>query len=93
MNLAGEEELTGPEDLKTASRQHLPFPPKTILQEVLLQRSWKQIHLLPLWMRVQSLALLSGLRIRHCHELWFRVTDTARIWRGCGCGVGLQLQL
>ena len=43
-----------------------------------------------LWVR--SLALLSGLRIRRCHELcvvW--VTDIARIWCCCGCDVGRQL--
>ena len=32
----------------------------------------KQIQLVSMRMRVQSLALLSGLRIRHCHELWCR---------------------
>ena len=30
-------------------------------------------------LRVGSLALLSGLRIRHCHELWLRLTATALI--------------
>ena len=30
-------------------------------------------------MRVQSLALLNGLRIRHCHELWHRSAATALI--------------
>ena len=30
----------------------------------------KQIQLGTMSFRVQSLSLLSGLRIRHCHELW-----------------------
>ena len=33
---------------------------------------WKQISLVSMRMQIQSLPLLSGLRIRHCHELWFR---------------------
>ena len=40
-------------------------------------------------MHVQPLALLSGLRIQHRHE----VTDTTRIPHCCGCGIGCQLQL
>ena len=28
--------------------------------------------------RVQSLALLNGLRIRHCHELWCRLQTRLR---------------
>ena len=35
-------------------------------------------------LRVRSLALLSGLRIWHCHELW--CADVAWIWRCCGSG-------
>ena len=31
---------------------------------------WKRIRLGPMRLQVQSLASLSGLRIRHCHELW-----------------------
>ena len=31
---------------------------------------WKQIRLGTMGLRVRSLALLSGLRIWHCHELW-----------------------
>ena len=34
-------------------------------------------------MRVQSLALLSGLRIWHCHKLWHR----SQIWQGSGVAV------
>ena len=33
---------------------------------------WKQIHLGTMRVQVRSLALLSGLGIWHCHELWFR---------------------
>ena len=33
---------------------------------------WKQIRLGTTKLRVRSLASLSGLRIRHCHELWYR---------------------
>ena len=39
-------------------------------------------------LRVRSLALLSGLRMQHCHELWCR----SQTWLGSrvavGCGVG-----
>ena len=41
-------------------------------------------------MRVQSLALLSGLRIHCCREVY--ITDVAWIWSGSGCGAGQQLQ-
>ena len=40
---------------------------------------------------VPSLALFSGVRIWCCCKLW--VADLVRIPRGCGCGVGQQLQL
>jgi len=43
--------------------------------------------------QVQFLALLSGLRIWHCHVLWCRSQTTAQIWHCFGCGVGQQLQL
>ena len=33
---------------------------------------WKQIQLGTITLQVQSLTSLSGLRIWHCHELWFR---------------------
>ena len=32
---------------------------------------WKQIQLVSMRMSVQPLALLSGLGIQHCHELWY----------------------
>ena len=34
---------------------------------------------------VQSLALLSGLRIQRCHELWFRL----QTWLGSGIAVAV----
>ena len=39
----------------------------------------KQIQLGTMRLRVQSLALHSGLRIRCCHELWRRLAATALI--------------
>ena len=39
---------------------------------------WKQIWLVTMRLRVRTLALLSGLRIRHCHELWCR----SQAWLG-----------
>ena len=44
-----------------------------------------------MWTWVQSLALLSGLRIWRCRELWCR--SQTRIQCRCGSGVGQQLQL
>lgn len=42
-------------------------------------------------MWVQSLVLLSGLRIQHCHELWCKL----QMWlvSGVAVAVGQQLQL
>ena len=33
---------------------------------------WKRIRLGNIWLQVWSLASLSGLRTRHCHEQWYR---------------------
>ena len=52
---------------------------------------WIRLGTRRLW--VWSLALLSRLRIRCCHELWCRSADAAWIWRCCGCGLGWQQQL
>ena len=41
-------------------------------------------------MGFQSLALLSGLRIWHCHKLWCGVADVPQILLCCGCGIGQQ---
>ena len=46
---------------------------------------WVKNLILSLRMWVQSLALLSGLRIRHCHKQQMHT----QIWCGCGCGVAL----
>ena len=35
-----------------------------------IMAQWKQIRLETMRLRVQSLASLSGLRIRYCRELW-----------------------
>ena len=59
--------------------------------EVPVVVQWKRIRLGSMQMWVRSMASLSGLRIRHCHELRCRITDAAWIWRCCGCGVGRQL--
>ena len=37
--------------------------------------------------QVQSLALLSGLRIWLCHELWYRL----QMWLGCGVAVAVAV--
>ena len=39
---------------------------------------WKQIQLVSMKMQVQSLALLSGLGIWHCLELWCRLQTQLR---------------
>ena len=43
-----------------------------ISKEFLLWLSGLRIRLVSMRMRVRSLALLSGLRVWHCHELWCR---------------------
>ena len=45
---------------------------KRIIIGISVMAQWKQIWLGSMRMQVQSLALLSGLRIWHCHELWCR---------------------
>ena len=52
----------------------------------------KRIRLGAMGLRVRSLALLSGSRIRRCCELWCRWQTQLRS-HCCGCGVGWQLQL
>ena len=39
---------------------------------------WKRIPLGTMRLRVQSLASLSGLKIKHCHELWCRLQTWLR---------------
>ena len=62
------------------------------VEELPLWHSGYQIRLGTTRVRVQSLASLSGLRIRCCRELWCR-WDAAQILHCCGCGAGQQLQL
>jgi len=45
---------------------------KKIFVRVSIMVQWKQIWLGTMRLQVWSLALLSGLRIGHCHELWCR---------------------
>ena len=47
-------------------------------QGVFSVAQWKQIRLVSVRMGIRSLALLSGLRIRHCRELWCRVQTGLR---------------
>ena len=47
----------------------------------------KQIWLVSMRTHVPSLASLSGLRIQHCHELWYRLQTQL------GSGIGCYLQL
>ena len=44
----------------------------TIDHGVPVMVQWKRIQLGTMRLRVRSPALLSGLRIWHCHELWCR---------------------
>ena len=46
---------------------------KPELQEFPLRLSGLRTRLVSMRMRVQSLALLSGLKIQHCHKLWYRL--------------------
>ena len=62
------------------------YPSKTTWRGVPIMAQQKQIQLGTMRVQVPSLALLSGLRIRHCCEPW------CRIWRSCGSGLGQQLQ-
>ena len=49
-----------------------------------------KMNLTSMRMQVTSLALLSGLGIWHCWDLWCR-SDRAQILCCCGCGMGQQL--
>ena len=62
------------------------------LMEFLLWLSELQTQLVSMRFGVQSLALLSGLKIWRCHELWCR----SQTWLGSGVavtGAGWQLPL
>ena len=51
----------------------LTYCTKREFQGVPIVVQQKQIRLVTMRLRVQFLALLSGLRIWHCHELWYRL--------------------
>ena len=61
---------------------HFPGAP------VVAQQKRIQLGTMRLWVR--SLALLSGLRIQHCCELWCR-SQMTQILHCCDRGVGWQL--
>ena len=80
------------------SNKILPFHSgkKNIIKKtrrVPVTAQWKQIWLVSMRMQVWYLALFSGLRIRHCRELWCRLQTSLGSHRCCGSGVGRQLQL
>ena len=54
------------------------WPKKKREKGVPIAVQWKQTRLVSTRMHVQSLALLSGLRICHCHELWCRLQTQLR---------------
>ena len=49
-------------------------------------------RLVSMRMCVQSLVLLSGLRIRHCHEMWCRLQMQLKSHIAVAVGIGWQLQ-
>ena len=52
---------------------------KLTLKRVPIVAQWKQIQLVSMRIQVRSLALLSGLRIWRCCELWHRLAVAALI--------------
>ena len=50
-----------------------------------LVEEWKWVWWGTMGLQVQFLASLSGLRIRHCHELWCR----SQMWLGSGIAVAV----
>ena len=75
-----------------SSLLHLVYSSKDACLGVPIVLSGLRTQLVSMRMQVRSLALLSGLRIQRCCELWC-VTDVAWIPSCCGCGYGWQLQL
>ena len=62
--------------IKAARRYHLTLVRMAIINNftgVPVVSPQKQIRLGTMRLRVQSLSLLSGLRIQRCHELWYRL--------------------
>ena len=60
-----------------------------MVEEFPLWLSGLRTQLASMRAQVQSLASLRGSRVGCCCRLWC----SSQIWRGCGCGVGQQLQL
>ena len=58
----------------------LKYVIKITVGEFSLWLSRLQTHLVSMRMWVQSLALLSGLRIQHCNVLWYRLWTWLRSW-------------
>ena len=56
------------------------LPTRPCTGEFLVWLSWLKIQLVSMKMRVRSLALISGLRIRHCRELQCK----SQLMLGCG---------
>ena len=56
---------------------------KNLRVAAVVQRKWIWLGTMRLWVR--SLALLSRLRIWHCHELWCSL----QMWLGCGVAVAV----
>ena len=59
---------------------------KTTLRRIPIVAQQKQIWLASMRTQVCSLALLSGSRVQHCHELWYISPQT---WLGSGIAVAM----
>ena len=71
--------------IKVSPRQHFSVEFKAMEWGVPIVAQQKRIWLTPMRMQVWSLALLSGLRIQHCHELSCRL----QTWFGAGIVVAV----
>ena len=71
-----------PGNLRTLRLQ--PLKKKKTRVPIVAQQ--KRIRLVSMRMQVRSLALLSGLRIRRCRELWCR----SQMWLGSGVAVAVM---
>ena len=71
--------------ISLANQSQIP----TLGVPVMAQRKW--IWLASMRLQVWSLPLHSGLRIRRCHELWYRSQTWLRSGVSMSCGVGWQL--
>ena len=64
-------------------KKHIKKKSKFYSSGVPVLAQWKRIWLVSMRIQVRTLASLSGLRIWHCGELWFRwhrLAATALIW-------------